>query len=352
MTFLIRANKTSSPSLCMNILNEFVVGQSYTNDQIRYSLNLENLGGIRPSIKKGVGMQHLALMTTLDTANKRKLENPYDDRIEGDILLYTASGKKGDQKLEGKNRRLLEQYNSPIPFYGFANEGKQIYQFLGLLELMRHYQEAQFDKSGGLRSVWIFEFRIHRQPSIIPINQAQAISAGIFAQSHSHTGGLLQPDDMTVVTVRPSVRDSERIAFIDAERVRSTLLTVNPYKFEHLLKSLILQSGFQDVEVTRSSGDGGIDLSGYVSDEDDFFARTLVQFQAKRWRHAVGSVEINSFRGALSAAAKGVFVTTSHFTKAAIAESRHQSKPSITLIDGQRLARMVKSIGLDISAFL
>ncbi len=41
----------------------------------------------------------------------------------------------------------------------------------------------------------------------------------------------------------------------------------------------------------------------YVPDNDDFFAGTHVQFQAKRWRHAVGSVEINSFRGALSATA-------------------------------------------------
>lgn len=76
-----------------------------------------------------------------------------------------------------------------------------------------------------------------------------------------------------------------------------------------------------------------------------------MQFQAKRWRHAVGSIEINSFRGALSTTAKGVFVTTSHYTKAAIEESRHQTKPSITLIDGQRLAHMVQGVELDLSPF-
>lgn len=334
----------------MNDLQQFVVGQKYTNDQIRYALNLENLGGIRPSVGKGSQLQHLAVMTALETARKRKQENPYEDRIEGDVLLYTASGKEGDQKLEGKNKRLLEQYSSHVPFYGFANEGRQVYQFLGLLELIRHYKEAQLDKSGSLRTVWIFEFRIHRQPELVPIKHAQSLSAQLIAESRAKTP--LAPDDQTVVIVPPPEKDRERVAFVEAEQVRSALLTVNPFKFEHLLKDLVTKRGFRDVVVTKSTGDGGIDLSGYVPDGDDFFAGTFVQFQAKRWRHAVGSVEINSFRGALSVTAKGVFVTTSHFTKAAIEEGRHQIKPSITLIDGQRLARMVQGVDLDLSPFL
>jgi HJR/Mrr/RecB family endonuclease len=334
----------------MNTLTQFVVGQKYTNDQIRYSLNLENLGGIRPSVGKRAQLQHLAVMTALETARKRKQENPYEDRIEGDVLLYTASGKEGDQKLEGKNKRLLEQYQSPVPFYGFANEGRQVYQFLGLLELLRHYQETQLDKSGSFRSVWIFEFLIHCQPDVVPIKQAQTISAELLAKSRANTS--LLADDKTVVIAPLPQKDRERAVFLEAEQIRSALLTVNPYKFEHLLRNLVTQRGFRDVVVTKSSGDGGIDLSGYVPDNDDFFAGTFVQFQAKRWRHAVGSVEINNFRGALSSMAKGVFVTTSHFTKAAIEEGRHRDKASVTLVDGQRLARMIQSIELDLTPFL
>lgn len=334
----------------MNNVQKFVVGHKYTNDQIRYSLNLENLGGIRPSVGKGSRLQHLAVMTALETARKRKQENPYEDRIEGDVLLYTASGKEGDQKLEGKNKRLLEQYSSPVPFYGFANEGRQVYQFLGLLELLRHYKEVQLDKEGSLRSVWIFEFRIHRQPEQVPLEHAQSIAAQLIAESRAKAP--LVPDDQTVIIVPPPDKDRERVAFVEAEQVRSALLAVNPFKFEHLLKDLVTKRGFRDVTVTKSSGDGGIDLNGYVPDHDDFFAGTHVQFQAKRWRHAVGSVEINSFRGALSTTAKGVFVTTSHYTKAAIEEGRHQTKPSITLIDGQRLAQMVQGVELDLSPFL
>lgn len=334
----------------MNTVHEFVVGQKYSNDQIRYSLNLENLGGIRPSVGTKSKLRHLALMTTLETARKRKQENPYEDRIEGDILIYTATGKQGDQRLEGKNKRLLEQYTSSVPFYGFANEGRQIYHFLGLMELLRHYSEAQLDQSGNLRTVWIFEFRIHRLPEVVPIDNAALISENLIAESRSKSP--IEENDRTVVVPNPPEKDAEKLRYIEAEQVRSALLFINPYRFEHLIKDLVLMRGFRDVVVTKSSGDGGIDLSGYVSNEDDFFAETFVQFQAKRWRHSVGSVEINSFRGALSSAAKGVFVTTSHFTRAAVEEGRHQNKPTIMLIDGQRLARMIHDVKLDLTPFV
>lgn len=334
----------------MNAVQEFIVGERYTNDQIRYTLNLENLGGIRPSVGINSTLRHLALMTTLETARKRKQENPYEDRIEGDILTYTATGKQGDQRLEGKNRRLLEQYGAPIPFYGFANEGRQVYHFLGLMELLRHYSEVQLDQFGNLRTVWVFELRIHKQPSVVPTEDAASITASLIAESRSRSP--IDASDQTVIVQSPPEREIEKIKFIEAEQIRSVLFSINPYRFEHLLKELIIIRGFRDVIVTKSSGDGGIDLSGYVTQGDDFFAETFVQFQAKRWRHSVGSVEINSFRGALSSAAKGVFVTTSHFTKAAIEEGKHQNKSSIMLIDGQRLARMVHSVNLDLAPFI
>src|SRR5208337_2082650 len=101
------------------------------------------------------------------------------------------------------------------------------------------------------------------------------------------------------------------------------------------------RNGFVRVSVTRASGDGGIDVNAYVDERNELFAGTHVQAQVKRWRHAVGSPEINNFRGALSTTAKGVFVTTSHFTRSAVSEARHESKPSIALVDGEKLAGIV-----------
>src|SRR5437773_1557300 len=107
----------------MSVVKEFQVGEHYTNDQIRFALNLENLGGIRPSIDAKKNLRYVAIMTVAEEAGRSLSENPYHDRIEGDVLTYTAQGREGDQQLTGRNKRLLEQYSIPVPFFGFVNVG-------------------------------------------------------------------------------------------------------------------------------------------------------------------------------------------------------------------------------------
>jgi hypothetical protein len=328
----------------MNKVTFFEVGKTYTNDQIRLSLDLENLGGIRPSLDSGGNVRHLAIMTAVEGAEKVLTDNPYHDRIEGSVLLYTAQGREGDQALAGRNKRLIEQYTIPTPFFGFANIGRQTYKFLGLLELLRNYQENQADKKGALRRVWLFEFRIHNHPEVVPIENARAISAALLAESRREDPlGSLERE------VKPLPRgpqEDEGVTVADIESVRVRMFQFAPYDFERFIKLLLERSGFVNVSVTRASGDGGIDVNAYVEESNDFFAGTHLQAQVKRWRHAVGSPEINNFRGALNTTAKGVFVTTSHFTRAALAEARHESKASIALLDGDRLASIVVRKGI------
>lgn len=329
----------------MNIVEAFRVGENYTNDQIRLSLNVGNLGGIRPSLDSNRRVRHVAVITADEGSAKLRFENPYSDRIEGNILLYTAQGREGDQALEGANKRLLEQYSVPTPFYGFANIGLQTYRFLGLLELLRHYPEKQADKRGKLRAVWVFEFRIHDRPDIVPIDQAAIISADLIGRSRSsNEAASLEREVEPLVPQASGSQDT--FAFAETEKVRAQILQFDPYQFEHFIKSVLERSGFVQVSVTRASGDGGIDVNAYVDETNDFFRGTHLQAQVKRWRHSVGSPEINSFRGALSNTAKGVFVTTSHFTRAALGEARHPNKPSIALIDGERLAEIVIRAGI------
>jgi hypothetical protein len=320
----------------MNDLTFFKVGETYTNDQIRFALDLENLGGIRPALDASGNVRHVAVMTAAEDSGRLPTDNPYHDRIEGNILIYTAQGREGDQVLAGRNKRLVEQYAVPTPFFGFTNIGRQIYRFLGLLELLRHYQETQADKKGTLRKVWLFEFLIHDRPEIVPIDQASSISASLLAESRQNNP--LGSSEREVASVPD---DREAAAPVELESVRVQLFQFTPYDLEHFIKLVLERSGFVNVSVTRASGDGGIDVNAYVDEKNDFFAGTHVQAQVKRWRHAVGSPEINSFRGALSPTAKGVFVTTSHFTRAALAEARHEAKPSITLVDGDKLAGIV-----------
>ncbi len=316
----------------------FQAGKTYTNDQIRFSLGVENLGGIRPSVDEKKNLRYVAIMTSAEESEKRFYENPYVDRIENDILIYTAQGRSGDQQITGRNKRLLEQYQTPIPFYGFANVGKQIYRFLGLLELLRHYQELQIDKQKTTRKVWVFEFRIHQEPNVVPINLASEITAEFWRKSHEQQS-LVEEEREIVEDIEETKTFTPSL--VEVEDLRARLLQIPPYNFEHLVKEVMKANEFRDVSVTAASGDGGIDINAYVKDSNDFFAGTHVQVQVKRWRHSVGRVEINNFRGALSITAKGIFITTGFFTRAALIEARHNYKPSITLIDGTKLSSIV-----------
>src|SRR5690242_20376824 len=111
----------------MNRVTHFTVGDTYTNDQIRFSLDVENLGGIRPALDPSRHIRHVAVLTAAEDSDRTRVENPYHDRVEGDVLVYTAQGREGDQVLAGRNKRLIEQYGNPTPFFGFVNIGRQTY---------------------------------------------------------------------------------------------------------------------------------------------------------------------------------------------------------------------------------
>jgi restriction system protein len=327
----------------MNQVSSFTVGETYTNDQIRFALDVENLGGIRPALDASRNVRHVAILTASEESGRLRTENPYQDRIEGDVLTYTAQGREGDQELRGRNKRLVEQYVNPTPFFGFINIGRQTYRFLGLLELLRHYQERQADKKGTVRKVWLFEFRIHMTPRTVPVDQATTLTATLLAESRKKNSVTSLDRE---ITESPEEEQIQLAGAEDLEAVRARLLLIPPLKFEYFIKTVMEKSGFVRVSVTRASGDGGIDLDAYVDENNDFFWGTHVQAQVKRWRHAVGSPDLNSFRGALSTTAKGLFVTTSSFTRAAVNEARHPTKPSISLIDGLRLSAIATRLNI------
>ena len=90
-------------------------------------------------------------------------------------------------------------------------------------------------------------------------------------------------------------------------------------------------------EAVGRSGDGGID--GIIN--EDRLGLDVIYVQAKRWEGNVGAPEIAGFAGALAGkgANKGIFITTSDFTKAAKAYDASGFK--IVLIDGHQLAELM-----------
>jgi restriction system protein len=128
--------------------------------------------------------------------------------------------------------------------------------------------------------------------------------------------------------------------------LRETLLNISPDAFERLVKRILRESGFYQVEVTGKTSDGGIDGKGIFRIAG--FISFNVLFQCKRYRNtSITSSDIRDFRGALQGRAdKGLFITTSTFTRDAIKESSRDGAPPIDLIDGEALIDKLKELKL------
>lgn len=121
------------------------------------------------------------------------------------------------------------------------------------------------------------------------------------------------------------------------EQVKSA----SPAFFERLVVDLLVAMGYggSRADAGRAigkSGDGGID--GMIN--EDRLGLDIIYIQAKRWDVPVGRPEIQKFAGALQGqrATKGVFITTSSYTKDAL-DYAGVISTKIILIDGSTLVR-------------
>lgn len=124
-----------------------------------------------------------------------------------------------------------------------------------------------------------------------------------------------------------------------------------PAFFEQLVVDLMLKMGYggsreEAGKATQLSADGGID--GVI--HEDRLGLDTIYLQAKRWESTVGRPEIQKFAGALQGegATKGVFITTSSYSKEA-KEYADRVSSSIVLIDGSQLAQLMIDYGLGVS---
>lgn len=117
------------------------------------------------------------------------------------------------------------------------------------------------------------------------------------------------------------------------------LKSLPPHGFELICGRLLREHGFEDVEVTQRSRDGGID--GYGLLRLSPFVSLRVAFQAKRYKDVVTRSAVGEFRNALlGRAEKGVFITTGRFTQDAESEATRDGVVPIELIDGEQLVEL------------
>ncbi len=145
------------------------------------------------------------------------------------------------------------------------------------------------------------------------------------------------------LTLNESLRDA----------LLARVLESNPTFFEKLIVDLLLAMGYGGSradagEQLGGTGDGGVD--GVI--REDQLGLDRVYLQAKRYQpgNTVGSEAVQAFMGALvgKGAQKGVLITTSTFSKAAINVASQSGQLRLVLIDGDELTKLMVRFGVGI----
>ena len=163
----------------------------------------------------------------------------------------------------------------------------------------------------------------------------------------------------TNIALAPSYKTPEEILEDAYQKIKETLLNeillrvkkIHPSEFEKLVVELLVKMGYggsiaEAGKATRYTNDEGID--GII--KEDKLGLDVIYIQAKRWEGVVSRPEIQKFVGALAGqrAKKGVFITTSDFSKEANVYAS-QMDTKIVLIDGETLAQYMIDYNLGVS---
>lgn len=136
-----------------------------------------------------------------------------------------------------------------------------------------------------------------------------------------------------------------------ADEILSRIAQMPPAFFEKLVVDLLVAMGYggSQRDAGRAVGPGADEGIDGVIKEDRLGLETIY-IQAKRWQARVGRPEIQRFAGALQGqrARKGIFITTSDFTKEA--ETYAASiQSTIVLVNGAQLAELMIDHGIGVT---
>lgn len=129
------------------------------------------------------------------------------------------------------------------------------------------------------------------------------------------------------------------------EQLLNVLKSLSPSGFERICQRLLREAGFEKVEVTGRSGDGGIDGNGVL--QLNSFVSFQILFQCKRYEANVTASQVRDFRGAMvGRAEKGIILTTGRFTADAKREATRDGVQPIELVDSEKLVTMFEQLEL------
>ncbi len=131
------------------------------------------------------------------------------------------------------------------------------------------------------------------------------------------------------------------------KKLRERLGKMDPYKFEALVKDLLEAMDYEDVSVTKQSGDKGVDVVGHFQ-----FGITQIKevVQVKRHQGSITRPVLDQLRGALPyhQAIRGTIITLGKFAQGCKDAAIFPGAAPITLIDGDKLMELLLKHGVGV----
>ena len=177
------------------------------------------------------------------------------------------------------------------------------------------------------------------------------------AQTLEKNSGVSVETEVLAETITPEERlenASNELQVQLASELLDAITKNPPLFFEQLVVDLLVTMGyggsrFDAGQALGRTGDGGID--GII--KEDKLGLDVIYLQAKRYgvENVVPSRDIRDFTGSLEGhgAQKGVFITTSSFTKDGIDFVKRLQHKKIILIDGRKLTELMISNNVGVS---
>lgn len=249
-----------------------------------------------------------------------------------DIIRLTDKGKRFINDDEAVIRAVDEQEGIKFVLSEIIERG--LCKRRDLIESFIRYchSHTTWEAHSSIDSALSARFRHLRQRNFIEkIGHAyQVTDAGLAYVRGAHVGTHSIQTDFTIAQQVSHANDYAR------EQLACFLGEMDPFQLEHLVKRLLEELGYEDVEVTSKTGDKGVDVTAEI---ELGITRVREVIQVKRQKSNIGRPILNELRGSLPffRAVRGSIITTGGFSKQAKDAAFYPGAAPITLIDGERL---------------
>ena len=147
-----------------------------------------------------------------------------------------------------------------------------------------------------------------------------------------------------VEEIRDRIKHQGRVV---RDALKSFLAEFDPYAFEHLIARLLEAMEYQNINVTKFSGDKGVDVT---ADIEVGITSVREVVQVKRHQAEIQRKDLDALRGSLHRfeAVRGTIITLGDFASGTRAAAFEPGVAPITLIDGEKLIDLLVEHGIGV----